>query len=383
MNDRSFIEALSGPPPRLPGPRIGLADALATSPAPAGPSLADQPLGAEGVLSAVGHHGALSSDAGAAGAFGKMLSTAARGVGRVTDIMGQGQSADALGLLADATEQHAPVVGPMFERRITKAVEDFGRRATDAGDALEGKLETMKPTSALDSINALHRSLDGTEARNLHDAYDSVLATLSNHAVGSDATVGTSTAVQGIKAMDFRLADQVQQGARQRLDYLYQTMPKPPTPADLQAGWQPPDSELASWGRRIAAAERPELMLHELSQGNLVPETYETVQVLYPQFYERAKNAIAFKLTTDPASVPYAQRTLAAVMLGVPTPDTRPEAIAAAQQRMKAVMQQSMEVTKPSGAPTKKPRGTAFAPSRFDMKVGATGTRSQSATEEK
>jgi hypothetical protein len=265
----------------------------------------------------------------------------------------------------------------MFPRRVGQAIDVFHKTAADAGAALEGGKSDV--TDVHKAIRSFVGSLDSGAGRDLpHDlteAYDTILSTVSTHATSPQ--LSESPAVLGAKALDYRLSEQIDTAARNRLGYLYQTLPRPSEPADLQAGWTPPPSELATWGRRVAAAERPELLIHDLAAGTLVPETYETVKTLYPAFYERVRNAVAEKLQTDPGSVPYAQRQLASIMLGVPTVDTRPGAIQAAQARLKAVAQQSMEVAKPSGAPTKTPRGTAFAPSRFNMKsMGPTPAQS-------
>ena len=76
--------------------------------------------------------------------------------------------------------------------------------------------------------------------------------------------------------------------------------------------------------RYVAASMNPSELLHEMSEGNVRPETVEAVRAVYPEVYAQVQKSIT-EVLTDPAlqrSLPWKKKNELAKVLGVPTTES-------------------------------------------------------------
>lgn len=171
----------------------------------------------------------------------------------------------------------------------------------------------------------------------------------------------------GIRAADPDLAQQVEDQAMRRLDYLAKVAPKNPGMGGLAGGadrWRPADAELAKFARAVATSEQPLRLLDELASDTLTPQTVECVRTVYPEMFERLKVQLLDKLV-EPGRKPLSPaRHLNLTMLtGTPT-DSRlkPEFVLRQQQAWEQMRQESEQARQ-------KPKPPAPSQSRAAMGV--------------
>ena len=69
----------------------------------------------------------------------------------------------------------------------------------------------------------------------------------------------------------------------------------------------------------VEAIWKPGKILDELSEGNLRPETVETVREVYPEFYNEVRGAVLDKVTSQRNKLDYYQKLDLALLFGIPT----------------------------------------------------------------
>lgn len=113
--------------------------------------------------------------------------------------------------------------------------------------------------------------------------------------------------------------------------HLIDKAPKAPAPTNFlnQYKWQPSDSEMAAFERRVSVAVNPFSVIDDLENGSLTREQVETLAVLYPSLYGRIK-AAALKVGSQMGSkrMPYQNQVKLSLLLDMPvTPSLLPHTV--------------------------------------------------------
>lgn len=193
-----------------------------------------------------------------------------------------------------------------------------------------------------------------------------------------DATRGqVREGLAGIRAADPDLAQQVEDQAMRRLDYLAKVAPKNPGMGGLAGGadrWRPADAELAKFARAVATSEQPLRILDELASDTLTPQTVECVKAVYPELFKRLGVELLDKLV-EPGRKPLSPaRHLNLTMLtGTPT-DSRlkPEYVLRQQQAWEQMRQETEQARQKQKPPA--PSQSQAAMGMTDLKPTASQT---------
>jgi len=360
----------------------GLAQ-LTPAPAPVAP--AADPLIAEAIAATVGSH-VLLGGAGERVGLGRAISTAGKRVqkwsGGLASAMDEAAMAspemapaaiDTALQAVDAMGEPPPV---RLERPIQAAVDRLIERAGEAGHSVgsystdaAAKTNRAMVEGTAEAVQNLARGYGHLEPpKAMREAYRTLRPALAEAAGRPDmANRRAAEASEGLRALDPQLADQVAELARRRESYLLETMPKAPDGFDDD--WEPADSDLWSWARRVHAADRPEIINDEIAAGIVMPETVETLERLSPVYLDRVREEVTRALAEPGTKIPYPMRTGLALVLGIDDPELRPEAIAASQARFASAEQDASERIGPTGAPGQSappPSRARYAPSRLE-----------------
>lgn len=144
-----------------------------------------------------------------------------------------------------------------------------------------------------------------------------------------------NTRLMPLRVTDDKLAQQVEDLAVRRNEYLLTTMPKSPGVGNTLQGrdrWQPSDREVQKFSRAIWMTEKPTNVLVALRSGSLTRADVEAVKAVYPKSYEQVRVALVFMAPEMKKEIPYDMRVQLSTFFDVPV-DTamRPERIAQSQ----------------------------------------------------
>ncbi len=153
-----------------------------------------------------------------------------------------------------------------------------------------------------------------------------------------------------VRTTNPEILDAIVAAKERKLAYLHETMPKADQPPGLLTGateWTPNKPALASWTRRIAAAEDPASVLETAASGGLVSmEAAETLKQVYPRLYQEAQMRLLDKVTDGTArTLPYARRLQLSMLFGLPLDGSQ-------QPEMAAFLQQSYKGAPGSANPS-------------------------------
>lgn len=369
-------------------PLAGSLAQLNAQPSPA--ASADDPITAEAIAGTIGSHlllggtGAVGSDS--AGLGRALVTSRRREIRRHTSL------ADAMNTAAlappEMQAQHIDqalavadqmAMGPQpvpLDRPIQAAIGRMSARALEAGDAItayskQGASQTVRALAegTQRAMTDLTRAFGGADPKSVREAYTAIRPALAEAAARPEMAAQRADAAMGLRAHDPRLADQVAELGVRRQQYLYETMPK--APDGFGDDWEPSDSDLWTWARRVHAADRPDVITDEIKAGSVMPETVETLERLSPAHLDRVREEMTRALAEPGTKIPYAMRTGLALVLGIDDPELRPQAIAAAQARLGAAQAEATEIVQPTGAPGQQapaPSQARYAPSRMEPK---------------
>jgi hypothetical protein len=145
-------------------------------------------------------------------------------------------------------------------------------------------------------------------------------------------------------------------------------MPKPPDGFTAEE-WEPPEADLWAWGRRIHAADHPEMINQEIAAGAVMPETVETLDRLSPGYMDHVRQEVVSSLAESGGKIPYPLRMGLAIALGLDDPELRPEAIRMSQERLQTARKEATEMATPGNvaqptSPAQSQGQGRYAPSR-------------------
>ncbi len=102
--------------------------------------------------------------------------------------------------------------------------------------------------------------------------------------------------------------------------FLQQKLPGNNIPkAPLSPKYKPSDSELSKWHKYFSIVENPTKALDQVASGTIVPETMETLSVVYPKMLQEMRMAVTDKLTETMGkeiAIPYRTKLALSLFLG-------------------------------------------------------------------
>lgn len=341
--------------------RLGLAEAAPEDPA----------LVAEAVAGAIGTNVLLGGMPGEApaGLAKAVLREGRRSQSWTEQMQGAMDAAAAGGDLGQAIDLLDARPDPSFDRPLNAAVRKFGYRATEAGQRVSGPTGAIPgdvTVQAMKNLVLAHGvAPGGDDVRELYNTAAPLMAEAFTRGAVTERRLADAS--MGLRSYDPLMADRVQQLAVQRTTYLYETMPK--APDGFGPGWEPSDGELWEWARRVAAADRPDVIDEEIAAGAVMPETVQTLERLSPAYLERVRTEMTSVLADPATKVPYERRMGISLVLGLDDPELRPDAIAAAQTRAQSVRREGLEPagdgTQMPGPDQQRPSMARYAPGRM------------------
>ena len=251
-------------------------------------------------------------------------------VGHLSGIPGAGFAGAWLG--KELSETIAPLA--------RKILGSFVDHATAIADGADGMLSTLTPPqSALDVL----KDFAAATAVKGETAYESASKALTQAAANPQQAAGQiKQQLAGLHAAAPLLAEQVAEGMLRKVNFLASKI-TPQVSMGISGQLIPPtDDEQATFARYVAAASDPMRLMKELRAGQLMPETVETHEALYPQIKARIQSALTTQLA-DPviaSKLPYEMRLQLSMLLG-------PSVDATLDPSFVALMQQTF--TQPQG----------------------------------
>lgn len=139
----------------------------------------------------------------------------------------------------------------------------------------------------------------------------------------------------GVRGLDPMLADQAEELAFNKLQFLHSKLPLDPGVGALvgrRPGWQPSDAEISKWSRYVDTAEHPEHVIEDLQHGTVTLEQVETLRTLYPATYQAIRTDITARAAELRTELSWDQRLTLSTLFHAPTDGIlRPEAVAKMQ----------------------------------------------------
>jgi hypothetical protein len=144
-----------------------------------------------------------------------------------------------------------------------------------------------------------------------------------------------------LRAHNLDLGFSVADSIKARIRFYGSKMPSLPPP-DVFTGWQeePSEAELHDWSKYVAAGEHPEIILQELRDGDLTPETVETLQVVYPALFGEMQSKLAQAIPQLRNKLEYADKLNLSLLYDVPVEQTATDDMFFALQEMHALRQE-------------------------------------------
>ncbi len=129
--------------------------------------------------------------------------------------------------------------------------------------------------------------------------------------------------LSALRAHNLDLGFGVADAIKMRIRFYGEKMPHLPPP-DVFTGFQeePSEAELSDWSKYVAAGEHPEILLQELRDGDLTPETVETLQAVYPALYGEMQSKLAEAIPNLRAKLQYADKLNLSLLYDLPVEET-------------------------------------------------------------
>lgn len=165
--------------------------------------------------------------------------------------------------------------------------------------------------------------------------------------------------LEGIRAVDLKLGDQVWSAAKRKLEFLAAKMPKNPGIGSVTNPdrWRPSEGEIAKFERYVRAADDPLVALDDMRAGRLTPETVETIQAVYPAMYAEIQRTIMETLPQLRAELPHRTR-LQLSLFGIDVDSSLRGEFIASMQASPAAEQAQQQAPRPRVPPARKPEAT-------------------------
>lgn len=209
------------------------------------------------------------------------------------------------------------------DRRVDRALAKYFHRATLPREALAGTV--VGEVAGFEVAKALHAAKD----EDIEDAYDRV----ANRVVA--AARGELAGPYAIDDEAPNVGHAMRQTQQRVAEHLSRHLPAPPKStlnpnlAALSAQPKPDPVQLYEFSRRLKAAEDPDSILDDLTDGSISMAAVETVRECYPRIYADHQARVIDKLGQEKELLPYDVRIRAGILFDLPTDETlRPEFLA-------------------------------------------------------
>lgn len=178
-----------------------------------------------------------------------------------------------------------------FKKRLGASAADFGAKLNEGIAKAMTVAESVAPTIGRKvalGVSFGARPDEGGEGRDqMHQRARDVLDAVADLQASQ---MQVHDGLTGIRAVDNTLADQVEQVAMRKLQYLAGVAPKAPPAGMGTLGhdrWQPADAELSKFARVVAVTEQPMRILDALASDTLTPDVVEAVKNVYPELFKK------------------------------------------------------------------------------------------------
>jgi hypothetical protein len=125
----------------------------------------------------------------------------------------------------------------------------------------------------------------------------------------------------GIRPLDPHGADDLEELAARRLQYLASIIPRRPDIGGLPIGpdrWIPSDSQMRAWTRAAGALEDPHAVFERAAAGRVVPEEAAAIRAVYPGLLGHWLSTVTPQLPTMRHTLPYVRRLSLSILTGIP-----------------------------------------------------------------
>ena len=127
-------------------------------------------------------------------------------------------------------------------------------------------------------------------------------------------------AMAPIRQISTTLGDKMEMQAINTLQFLHSKVPQDPGRL-LQMGqskWQPTDSQIASFGRTLAAVQNPAKILEDLANRKLSPEAAEVLKVMHPAHFAELQAWMVQNLEEIQKKFTFKDRVQLSILLDIP-----------------------------------------------------------------
>lgn len=264
-----------------------------------------------------------------------------------------GPAGIALGLMSGATPVRRMVSQlTEIERLSNKGAKLLERSMKSAIDGLTS--ETVRKAGVITMAN---RKSERESAKDVRNNFKNVSKTLSQYSGNPQLLADNVEAATG----SLRDMPQIKQSLATKMsiatNYLLQHLPKDPMAGRYlnveDSGWEPSDTELFQFHRRVAIVHDPKVAINKIADGSITPEEVDTLKNVYPEIFNKLKTEVVSTLVESGKKVPYDKRIAIGTIFGVPTdPSLEPEMI----NRLQESFVEKDEGGRPVGATDSAPR---------------------------
>jgi hypothetical protein len=219
------------------------------------------------------------------------------------------------------------------------AIEQFINAATSSGEQTQAFIDGLSTVekSALKTSNAIKSGVNeifstkdagspvkgylAITSQERRDDHDSLHRDLSDMSQNPQKLIDhLSAQTEAITAVAPRTSEAVQGAVSRATQFLQSKLPGNNVPKKPLSGtYKPSDAEIAKWHKYFSAVEKPTSVLHQVAYGNVVPETMEALQFVYPKLLKEMQGHVADKMTEAVAKktpLPYRTKLSLSMFLG-------------------------------------------------------------------
>lgn len=250
--------------------------------------------------------------------------------------------------------------------RVRDAVGGFiDRAASTSAKGLKAARPFAEPASVKILLDGIVGDTEGEKPKGRRGGYNETLKRLGDMMADPMKTAAKlGEGMQGIQGAAPQLTQATVELQLRGLQYIYEKAPKnefaQETLNPFIQDWQPPDYELASWERTVAAVQDPIGVVEDLATGDVSPEAVEALAAVYPSLYEDIRTQLIERVSEMQESMPYHDRIQLSLLFGVNLDPSLDSAFASAVQNGYA--QAAQQASKSS---------SAYRPSSAASKLGA------------
>jgi hypothetical protein len=263
---------------------------------------------------------------------------------------GHGLGHGLLGRLVD------PFVRPLHAQHSLEHLQKVADRVSNQMEKATKRVVNWE--SAPKAANAADKAATAQKIAEVKAAASNpeVMASRAERFVGKDTQKVAPKVATGVAAVTSRA-----------VSYLASQAPPGRMPGGVLAGPDAKprysDTELSKFQRTVDAVEHPAQVIEEAKNGRLSRDGINAIRAVYPLMYQKMQEQVMSDLAKmDPSKMPYEQKLMIGILLGVPADDTMTPAFTSTMQASKA------QDTPPPQKPAKQATGATKRPLKIDAK---------------